>query len=156
MKKKLLALLTGCIVAFSSMSAFAAAQNIVIDGTTVDIPADMGSIKEMDDRTFVPVRFICEYLGCTVTYNSVSINDEPRESVNIVDKNNVLYLLTRDSDLLYIIPNVGNGSSIQMDTVMFIDDTEGRTYIPIRFLAQALGYEVGWDEASQTASLTAK
>ena len=40
-----------------------------------------------------------------------------------------------------------------MDTAAFIDEEEGRTYVPVRFLAEAMGYTVGWDEATQTVSL---
>lgn len=40
-----------------------------------------------------------------------------------------------------------------MDTNVFIDDSEGRMYIPIRFFAQAMGYTVGWDEATETVRL---
>ena len=32
--------------------------------------------------------------------------------------------------------------------------TYGRMYVPIRFLAEAIGYNVGWDEATQTVTLT--
>lgn len=156
MKKRFLAALTGCIVAISGISAFAAAKTIVLDGTAAEIPADMGSIKEMDDRTFVPVRFVSEKLGCTVKYNAIKMNDTLQENVTITDKNNVSYLMIKGENKLYIIPASGNGSVIEMDTAVFIDEAEGRTYIPIRFLAQALGYEVGWDEAAETVSLTAK
>ena len=43
-----------------------------------------------------------------------------------------------------------------MDTAAFIDATEGRTYVPIRYLAEALGYNVGWDETTQTVTLDKK
>ena len=54
-----LALVLGC----SSISAFAAAQSIVINGTVAEIPAEMGEIIEQDDRTFVPIRFVSEQMG---------------------------------------------------------------------------------------------
>ena len=41
-----------------------------------------------------------------------------------------------------------------MDTKAYIDDAESRFYLPIRFLAEAIGYNVGWDEATETVSLT--
>lgn len=156
MKKKLAAAVMTGVMALSSMSAFAAARTIVLNGEVAEIPADMGSIREIDERTFVPVRFVSEKLGCTVRYNSVKMNGVTQENITITDQNKISYLLTKGESLLYVIPNTGNGSVIKMDTEVFIDEAEGRTYIPIRFLAQALGYEVGWDEESGTVSLTAE
>ena len=40
-----------------------------------------------------------------------------------------------------------------MDTAAYIDSADNRTYLPIRFLAEALGYKVGWDESSLTVTL---
>lgn len=156
MKKRIMAAVLGCIIAMSGISAFAAAEKIVINGVVAEIPEEMGSIKEKDERTFVPVRFVSEQLGCTVKYNAIKMNDELQENVTITDKENISYLMTRGEDLLFVIPPTGNGSVIRMDAAMFIDETEDRTYIPIRFFAQALGYEVGWDEDTQTVSLTKK
>lgn len=156
MKKRFLALLTGCIVAFSGMSAFAAAESIVINGTSVDIPADMGSIKEISDRTFVPVRFVSEYLGCNVSYNSIKVNDQLQEAITITDSANTSYLMLSGDNILYVLGTSENSRRITMDVNVFIDNTEDRAYIPVRFLADALGYDVGWDEETQTVSLTSK
>ena len=41
----------------------------------------------------------------------------------------------------------------EMDTVPVVKD--GRTYAPVRYLAQEFGYEVGWDGAASTVTLTA-
>lgn len=148
MKKTLVIALVLCLV-LSSMSAFAVAENIIIDGTTVTIPADMGTVREKDDRTFVPVRFVTEYLGCTVQYV------DSQHSATITNpKTNISYFLMENDKMLYVLSPV-SGYAIEMDTRSFIDNSEGRMYIPVRFLAEAIGYTVGWDEATQTVSLTA-
>ncbi len=147
MRKRILSLAVACGFLFQAMSASAAAQNILINGTAVDIPADMGSIREQDDRTFVPVRFVSEYLGCAVNYNGI------QQTATVTDQNGVSYLMQRDSNLLYVLPNTGMAGRYHMDTNVFIDDSEGRMYIPIRFFAQAMGYTVGWDEATETVRL---
>lgn len=152
MKKKLLALLLTCGMAASSITAFAAAENIIIDGVTVEIPADMGSIKEKDDRTFVPVRFVSEYLDHVVKYSSTTVNGVPQESVTVSDAAGTSYLMVRGDDQLYILRAL-DGGAITMDTAAYIDDTEDRFYVPIRFLAEAMGYTVGWDEATQTVTM---
>ena len=66
-KKLICGIISACI-AFSGISVFAAAENIIINGKEAEIPAEMGSIMEKDDRTFVPIRFIMENLGCEVNF----------------------------------------------------------------------------------------
>lgn len=63
-----------CLAAliFSSISAFAAANTIKIDGTVAEIPKGMGEIREKDNRTFVPFRFVSEALKYKVWYDDTS------------------------------------------------------------------------------------
>ncbi len=140
----------------SSVTAFAAAESIVIDGTTTEIPAEMGSIQEKDNRTFVPVRFIMEYLGCDVVYDDVS-------STAFITAPSHSYLIQEGNPTLYILPTAYSETiEKKMDTSAYIestwiDDVEyGRMYIPIRFLAEAIGYTVGWDEENQIVTLTSE
>ena len=48
----------------------------------------------------------------------------------------------------------GVANEIEMDVEAYI--AESRTYIPLRFVGEALGYEVTWDEANRTAILRNK
>ena len=79
-KKKLLMITIAASMLLSSVSAFAAAERIVMNGNEVEIPTEMGQIREIDDRTFVPIRFIMEYLNCTVNYQETNYVTE-REGV---------------------------------------------------------------------------
>ena len=65
----------------------------------------------------------------------------------------ISYFLTIGDNKLFIL-TASDAQIIQMDTNAFLGDDD-RTYVPIRFLAEAIGYTVGWDEASQTVSLDA-
>ena len=49
-------------------------------------------------------------------------------------------------------------NGISMDTEMDVEAyiAESRTYIPLRFVGEALGFEVTWDEANRTAILKSK
>lgn len=154
--KNILASAVAAALTLSSVSAFAAAERIIIDGTAAEIPSDMGSIKEMDDRTFVPVRFVMEYLGCNVDFD-----DESKMAIMVSP--DCTYLVQEGNQKLFVIPNDATDTTpIIMDTSAFIeemyigDQSYGRMYIPIRFLAEAIGYEVGWDEESQTVTLNTK
>lgn len=148
--KKLISILIASIIVLSSFSAFAAAESIIINGQEASIPADMGSIKEMDDRTFVPVRFIMENLGCSVQYL-----EEDRTAV--ISSISCTYMIQEGNNTLFVLPDqYTETQNIIMDTAAFIDEAESRMYVPIRFLAEAIGYDVGWDEATQTVTLDIK
>ncbi len=145
--KKLVIMTLVCCILMSSVSAFAVAENIIIDGTAVTIPEGMGKICEKNDRTFVPVRFVMEYLGCYVEYTEYQqgatiTNPATGLSYNMVANSNEIFELSSLS-----------GKAIIMDTKVFINNDEGRMYVPIRFLAEAMGYTVSWDEETATVTL---
>ena len=148
MMKKFIVMTLLCCLLMSSVIAFAAAENIIIDGTTVTIPAEMGKICEKDDRTFVPVRFVMEYLNCYVNYTDY------QQSATITNpETGISYFMMANSNELFELSTF-SGRAIVMDTKVFINNDEARMYVPVRFLAEAIGYKVDWDEATQTVTLT--
>ena len=152
--KILVSCLILCTLILSGITALAAAESIVINGSVTEIPPEMGTIQEKDDRTFVPVRFIMENLGCSVVYD-----DDSRTA--IIASASSTYLIQEGNSILYILPNLYyDTEEKQMDTSAYIESTfldgveYGRMYVPIRFLAEAIGYTVGWDEETQTVTLS--
>lgn len=148
--KKTICIAVVTVLLACSTSALAAANVILINGNPAEIPAGMGKICETDNRTFVPLRFVSEFLNNTVQFDDVT-------KTAFVGSEDKILLVQSGNNLLYIVSNAtGETTALQMDTAAFIDDAEGRTYVPVRFLAEALGYTVGWDEARQTVSLDKK
>ncbi|MBR5538353.1 MAG: copper amine oxidase N-terminal domain-containing protein, partial [Clostridia bacterium] len=49
-----------------------------------------------------------------------------------------------------------DGEEVELDSPAYIDEGNNRTYLPVRFVAEALGATVGWDEATKTVTLTGK
>ncbi len=145
--KALLALLSALTLVFSSVQSFAAANVIKIDGTEAVIPNGMGEIRERDDRTFVPLRFVSEFLKYTVWY------DDASKTAYVSSDEKLICVQNGNSVLFSVSKSTGESTSMQMDTAAYIDEAEGRTYLPIRFLAEAMNYTVGWDEASKTVTL---
>lgn len=94
-------------------------------------------------RTFIPIRFAAETVG--VSADNVIWNAEAK-TVTILKGDRVIGL-TIGSNVLTV-----NGTPIVMDTAAMIKD--GRTVLPVRFVAQALGAAVTWDEATQTVTVT--
>jgi len=94
-----------------------------------------GSIYSADviienDRTLVPLRFISERLGAQVAW------DDATRKVTITDGDNTIELIIGDSN-----PKL-NGKTIPIDAAPKIYNDY--TYVPLRFIAEALGCKVDW------------
>ncbi len=138
------------IFSFCACTAFAAADVIKINGEAAVIPEGMGQIREKDDRTFVPIRFVSEFLKNEVSYDSdtkTATVSSPSTIILVQDGNTSLFAVSKIS---------GETKMVVMDTSAYIEVEEGRMYLPIRYLAESLGYTVGWDEETQTVSLDKK
>ncbi len=144
---KILAATLMIAIIISSVSVFAVANQIVINGTVAEIPVDMGQIREKDERTFVPLRFVSEFLEYNVWY------DETTRVATVESQDRIIFVQD-GNNTLFIVSKITNATeNIDMDTAAYIEESEGRTYLPIRFLAQAMGYDVGWDDVTGTVSL---
>jgi len=81
--------------------------------------------------TLVPLRAISEKLGGQVAWNEESY------SVTITKGDTVIEITANSTTVLV------NGAPVEMSTPAEV--TCGRTYLPLRFLAEALGCNVAWD-----------
>ncbi len=133
---------------FSSAVVYAEGPSrIIINSAVAEIPEDMGSIKEFSGRTFVPVRFLLEYFNYLVSWD---------EEDRIVFGRNYagdVFVMQVGSPFLTVREDGKKSENITMDVEPVLVAEEGRTYVPIRFLAQAIGYTVGYDDATGTVML---
>jgi len=107
--------------------------SLVVDGNPVapDVPPQI-----REGRTMVPVRFVGEALGLDVTWNGAT-----REVT--ASSGDTTVLLTIDSRVARV-----NGSVQYLEVPAFI--VEGRTLVPVRFMAESLGCYVSWEATSRT------
>ncbi len=102
------------------------------DKTFVD-PENMSVVPFTENgRTLVPVRFISEAFGASVGWDDVS----QTVSVQLDDK--TISLVIGSNQMLV------NGQAVTLDVPA--NTVNGRTLIPLRALAEALGKHVLWDE----------
>jgi len=94
----------------------------------------------INDRTMVPLRAVFEEMGASVEW------DGSTQTVTAT-KDGTVVVLTIDNTS----PTV-NGQVVTIDQPGIIVD--GRTLAPLRFVAEAFGGIVEWDDASQTATIT--
>jgi flagellum-specific peptidoglycan hydrolase FlgJ len=92
-----------------------------------------------DDRTLIPIRLVSEKLGAQVEWN------EQNRTVHIV-KGHRAVLLRIDNRLVEY--NTDGKTFDLCDVPPQI--TDGRTFVPLRLVSNALGVAVSWDGATRT------
>ncbi len=93
-------------------------------------------------RTLVPIRPIAEGLGFKVEWN------EKTRTVTIVKGTNNVSLVVSQKIAKR------NGETITLDVPAQI--LNKRTVVPVRFIAEALDYQVDWEQATQTVKIADK
>jgi hypothetical protein len=81
--------------------------------------------------------------GSTITNSNIASNNQTNQTTS----NNNAITVTQ-----YVTVTV-NGQALQSDVKPFVN-ADGRTMLPIRAISEALGAQVQWDNATQTATLT--
>ena len=136
MKKKILIALMSLGMVFNTC-AFTGYADV---GITVTLNGDKIEFdvqpQLIDDRTMVPLRKIFEAMGAVVDW------DNDTQTVTATKDDKVVTAKINDRNL-YI-----NGVAKTLDVPpMIVDD---RTLVPVRFVAEAFGANVDWNEATRT------
>lgn len=111
--------------------------NLFIDGKLQN-----GDVIVRESRTFVPLRFISETLGYKVEYF------EKTKDIKISNDKDVVELKVNSKDF------AKNGEASEMDVKTFLSNNY--TFVPLRFISEAFGKEVGWDEPSRSVYIGKK
>jgi len=123
-------------------------EAIHLDGVDVDFPVENETLQAgdrpgregarayiEDGVTLVPLRFVSEQL-----YADVKWNGEKQEVTITSDGGDRVIVLTIGSGTAYV-----DGKPMKLLTAPALSPS-GKTYVPIRFIAESLGAEVTWDE----------
>lgn len=118
-------------------AAPAAAQHVTVQVNGQTMNFDQPPVMR-NNRVFVPMRAIFERLGSSVVYSNGNINSQGNgHSVHLVIGSTQASV---------------NGQSLTMDVAPFT--VAGRTEVPLRFVAQALGANVSWNANTETVGIT--
>ncbi len=122
------------------------AVNLVMGGKDVitDIPAVLFE-QSGKTRTLVPLRFIIDTLGAEVSWD----NDTKEATIMLKDK--VIVLKANSATALvdgdpYTLPD-------KVPVKLLGMDYNYRTLVPIRFVSEQLGLDVGWIQDTQTVTI---
>ncbi|QUH30244.1 copper amine oxidase N-terminal domain-containing protein [Vallitalea guaymasensis] len=114
---------------------------VTVQGETVDFP-DAQPFIDANNRTLVPIRFISEALGGQVSW------DGDLQQATITYDNKVIKLVINNKEI-----TVDDKVQV-MDTLAILKDS--RTYVPVRFVSEAMGANVEWDSTNYIVTITLK
>lgn len=112
---------------------------VVKGGVTAIYPGERGvTAYAHDNRTFVPVRFVAERLGADVGWEN--------DTQTVVVKKDGHTVRMAVGSLTYTLDGVEKTLDVPAE---FSASTGGnsRTMVPVRFVTEALGYQVEWDQS---------
>lgn len=142
MKKRYSVIILALLV-LSGSAAFAGDDvTVLVNGKKVvsDVPAAIVS-----DRTMLPFRAVFNALG--VKDDSIKWDQNSR-SIEVNSGGKYIFLAVGSPGAL-----IGD-TLITLDAVPYIENS--RTFVPVRFVSEALGANVKWDENTRTVTITKK
>lgn len=113
---------------------------MTINGKEKPIDAEGSTPVIINGSTMLPVRAVVEEMGGTVTWDGDS-------RTTTLSNNSVEIKLVIDSTTATI-----NGTSQSLNTAPTI--INGRTMLPIRFIAENFNFNVAWDKETQTITIS--
>lgn len=119
----------------------ASAIAVQLDGKDLTFTDAVPQVK--DERTFLPFRAVFEAMGAEVSYDAAANQvSATRDGTTVT--------MTLDSTEATVTTG-GVTTTLAMDVAPYA--AENRTYVPVRFAAQAFGCAVGWDQDDSTVIL---
>ena len=110
---------------------------MIVNGEEREIDPGYGTAPLIrNERTMVPIRAVAESMGGRVEWDNES------QTISIYRGDNTVEL-TINSEKAYI-----NGEEYILDAVPVIINS--RTFLPVRFISEGLGFDVGWNEGQIT------
>ena len=137
MKKPIAFLLcaTLCLAMFS-LSALADDPEVSHGGGSGEFIMQTDAAPFIENgRTYLPIRFVAEAFGIHTTWDSAT-------RTAVLERGTTTARVAIGSKNMTVTKN-GSESTVAMDVAPLIRD--GRTFLPIRFIAEAFGLGVEWD-----------
>lgn len=159
MKKKLSLLLTVVVMVSALCATGAAAADtntattatanigssvltVKYNGAAVTFP-DAQPFVDEHNRSMIPLRAVTETMGAAVSW------DQDAQAA-VIEQNGITVTVPIGSDTITVMED-GGTSTVTMDTVAII--REERTYVPIRYVAEALGAWVSYSNLFSTVQI---
>ena len=129
-----------CTAVSFADSAQTGDASVMLDGSYMTFAQD-SLPKNVNGRIMVPYRAIFESLGATVDY------DVNTKVISGSNDNLTLSMKNGDKNISVVYAD-GTSEVKTMDVAPYISN--GRTFVPTRFVSEVMGYSVGWDSDNKT------
>lgn len=96
----------------------------------------------INNHVLVPIRAVMEHMETKVEWNNKN------QTISVYDSNNIVHM-TINSKIAYL-----NNKEYVLDSPPIIIDS--RTFIPIRFISESLGFSVNWYESQNKIIITSR
>lgn len=131
------------IVSLMGFSVWAEGISVELDGDAIKMDGFTGmAFLDPSGRAMVPLRVVAEKAGKTVSYDPIN-----RIAMITDDKNSIAVPIDKD----YVIINQESKPNDAPARIF-----NSRTYLPIRIVMEALGYQVEWDGSLSKVIITSK
>ena len=142
MKKYILSLIMFLILL--PISAYAQTNEVTVKVDNLPVVSPVPA-QIVNDRTMLPMRSIFERVGAKVTWVEA-------DKIIFATKDSLLITMQIDNNVMSV-QQIENDEikKIELDTAPFIKD--GSTMVPVRAIAESLGYNVGWDSQTRTVNI---
>lgn len=114
--------------------------SLIKDGKTTKVGLDVAPYTSRN-RTMLPVRAVAEVLDVDVDWN----NETKTITLTSKDKSKTILLTLGNATMLV------NGKEVMLDATPEIKNE--RTFLPIRYITQALNAQIEWDNDTQTVRI---
>jgi hypothetical protein len=121
-----------------AISAFAQPIRVIVNGERVRFE-DVGP-QDVDGRVLVPVRGVLEQLGADISWQP--------DTQRVIASNDSVTIRLQLGERRAIV----NGRTVWLDVPA--QTYADRTMVPLRFLGEALGARVRWDDQERTVYIT--
>lgn len=115
--------------------------SVLINGKEQTYQMDTAAFTQ-NQRTMIPVKFVAQALG--VSEDNVVWNGTAKTATFF--KGDRVCVLTAGSNIMNV-----NGAEVVMDSAAFVKDK--RIFVPIKYVANALGCSVEWDGTTKTVTI---
>ncbi len=114
--------------------------NMKVDGDLQEIDPGRGTVPILrNERTLLPIRMVVESFGAYVLW------DEIDNKVTVYADDTVMEFWINSNKATV------NGKATTMDVAPIL--INGRTFMPLRFIAENMGLNVSWNDANQTVTV---
>ncbi|QDA30204.1 copper amine oxidase N-terminal domain-containing protein [Paenibacillus polymyxa] len=137
--------LTSAALVAALLSGHAAVQTYAASAPAVKVTVDAKSVSFPDakpytesSRVLIPVRFVSQALGGTVDYKN--------KTVSIKQNGKTVSMKVNGTKVSV------SGKTVTLDVPVRVK--QNRTYVPLRFVSEALGASVDWNQVQRLVSIT--